>query len=69
MDYITALEQALGKEAQKNFLDMQPGDVAATFADTSRLNDWVGFAPNTSINEGVTKFVEWYRSFYCHEQA
>jgi len=68
MDYITALEQALGKEAQKNFLDMQPGDVMATASDTSRLNDWVGFAPNTSINEGITKFVEWYRSFYCHER-
>jgi len=64
MDYIAALEQALGKEAQKNFLDMQPGDVMATASDTSRLNDWVGFAPNTSINIGVTKFVEWYRSFY-----
>ena len=69
MDYITALEQALGKEAQKNFLDMQPGDVMATASDTSRLSDWVGFAPNTSINEGVTKFVEWYRTFYCHERA
>ena len=69
MGYITALEQALGKEAQKNFLDMQPGDVVATASDTSRLSDWVGFAPNTAINEGVTKFVEWYRSFYCHEQA
>ena len=68
MDYITALEQALGKEAQKNFLDMQPGDVVATASDTSRLSDWVGFAPNTAINEGVTKFVEWYRSFYCHER-
>ena len=68
MDYITALEQALGKEAQKNFLDMQPGDVMATASDTSRLNVWVGFAPNTAINEGVTKFVEWYRSFYCHER-
>ena len=66
MDYITALEQALGKEAQKNFLDMQPGDVVATASDTSRLSDWVGFAPNTSINEGITKFVEWYRSFYHH---
>jgi UDP-glucuronate 4-epimerase len=69
MDYITALEQALGKEAQKNFLDMQPGDVMATASDTSRLNDWVGFAPNTPIDKGITKFVEWYRSFYCHARA
>ena len=59
MDYITRIEKALGKEAQKNFLDMQPGDVVATESDTSRLNDWAGFAPNTPINEGVTKFVEW----------
>ena len=65
MDYIIALEQALGKEAQKNFLDMQPGDVVATASDTSRLNDWVGFAPNTPIDKGVTKFVEWYRSFFA----
>ena len=64
MDYITELEQALGKEAQKNFLDMQPGDVLATASDTSRLNDWVGFAPNTPINEGVKKFVEWYLANY-----
>ena len=64
MDYITVLEKALGKEAQKNFLDMQPGDVVATESDTSRLNDWVGFAPNTPINEGVTKFVEWYLNYY-----
>ena len=64
MDYITALEQALGKKAQKNFLDMQPGDVVATASDTSRLNDWVGFAPNTPINEGITKFVEWYLEYH-----
>ena len=64
MDYITALEKALGKEAQKNFLDMQPGDVVATDSDTSRLNDWVGFAPNTPIDKGITKFVEWFQLFY-----
>ena len=69
MDYITALEQALGKEAQKNFLDIQPGDVTATSADTSRLNDWVGFAPNTSINVGVAKFVAWYKSYYHRNPA
>ena len=69
MDYITALEQALGKEAQKNFLDMQPGDVMATASDTSRLNDWVGFVPNTPINEGVTKFVEWYLANYYRDDA
>ena len=69
MDFINGLEVTFGIPAKKEFLDMQPGDVAETFADTSRLNGWVGFAPNTSINEGVTKFVEWYRSFYCQERA
>ena len=69
VDFINGLEAAFGVQAEKEFLDMQPGDVAETFADTSRLNYWVGFVPNTSINEGVTNFVEWYRSFYCHKRA
>ena len=69
VDFINGLEVAFGVQAEKEFLDMQPGDVAETFADTSRLNYWVGFVPNTSINEGVTNFVEWYRSFYCHKRA
>jgi UDP-glucuronate 4-epimerase len=69
LDYITALEQALGIEAQKNFLEMQPGDVVATGSDTQRLDDWVGFKPDTSVQAGVEKFVEWYRSHYHREQA
>ena len=64
MDYISALEQALGIEAEKNFMDMQPGDVLMTSADTSRLREWVGFKPNTPVNEGVTKFVDWYIQNY-----
>jgi UDP-glucuronate 4-epimerase len=61
MDYITALEVALGKTAQKNFLPMQPGDVPATAANTDELNAWVGFKPDTPVVEGVAKFVEWYQ--------
>ena len=64
MDYIGALEQALGIEAIKEFLPMQLGDVPATSADTHELGAWVGFQPNTPVNDGVTKFVEWYRDFY-----
>ena len=64
MDYIGALEQALGIEAIKEFLPMQPGDVPATSADTRELGAWVGFQPNTPVADGVTSFVEWYRSFY-----
>ncbi len=64
MDYITALETALGKEAIKTFLPMQPGDVPATSADTTRLGAWVGFRPDTPVSEGVGNFVDWYLSFY-----
>jgi len=64
MAYIESVEQALGIRAQKRFLPMQPGDVPATAADTSALEAWVGFKPNTSVREGVTRFVAWYREFY-----
>ena len=64
MVYIEALELALGKTAEKHFLPMQPGDVPATAADTSALESWVGFKPNTSVHEGVGRFVAWYREFY-----
>ena len=64
MEYITALESALGITAIKNYLEMQPGDVPATSAETSELNDWVGFKPNTPVKDGVAKFVAWYRDFY-----
>ena len=69
MDYITALEEALGRKAEKNFLEMQPGDVIATSSDTQRLDDWVGFKPDTPIGVGVAKFVEWYVAEYNREQA
>ncbi len=64
MDYIGALEQALGKVAQKNFLPLQPGDVLATRADTDALDQWVGFRPDTPLKRGVTDFVNWYRAYY-----
>jgi UDP-glucuronate 4-epimerase len=64
MDYIQALENALGVTAQKNYLPMQPGDVPATAANTDELNSWVGFKPNTPVQQGVAQFVDWYRSYY-----
>ena len=67
MDFICALETALYKEAVKEFLPMQPGDVKATFADTSALESWIGFKPSALLQEGVNKFVKWYLSFYKHE--
>lgn len=64
MDYIEALESALGRIAQKNYLPMQPGDVPATAANTDELNAWVGFKPNTPVKVGVARFVDWYRDYY-----
>ncbi len=64
MDFIDALEQAIGKTAEKIYLPMQDGDVPATYADTRLLDDWVGFAPATPIQTGVDRFVAWYRDYY-----
>lgn len=64
MRYIEALEKALGMEAKKNLLPMQPGDVPETSADTQALFDAIGFRPHTSVGEGVQRFVNWYRDFY-----
>ncbi|AGE18515.1 NAD-dependent epimerase [Serratia marcescens] len=64
MEYITALEQALGLTARKNMLPMQPGDVMDTSADTAELYRDIGFKPETSVEEGVKRFVDWYKAFY-----
>ncbi len=64
MDYIRAIESALGKKAKLELLPMQPGDVRATEADTSALQAATGFAPATPVEEGVRRFVEWYRGYY-----
>ena len=64
MAYIEALEKALGIEAQKNMMPMQPGDVLETSADTQALFDVIGFKPQTGVEEGIKRFVEWYRAFY-----
>tara|TARA_Y100001933_G_C18990535_1_gene560352 strand:- start:462 stop:1484 length:1023 start_codon:yes stop_codon:yes gene_type:complete len=64
MEFIKAIEDKLGIKAQKEFLEMQPGDVSSTYADTSSLEDWTGFKPNTSIKKGISEFVDWYKSFY-----
>jgi UDP-glucuronate 4-epimerase len=64
MNYIDAVEDALGITVTKDFLPMQPGDVPATAADTSALETWTGFKPNTAVKDGVARFVSWYREFY-----
>jgi UDP-glucuronate 4-epimerase len=62
--FIEVIEDALGKTAQKEFLDLQPGDVPATYADIDDLRRDTGFKPSTSIEKGVRRFIDWYRDFY-----
>lgn len=64
MDMISTLERLLGREAEKEFLPMQPGDVRATYADVDALSDAVAFRPATPLETGIAQFVEWYREFY-----
>lgn len=64
MDFINALEKALGVEAKKNMLPMQPGDVYITYADTDDLFHATQYKPQVDVETGVTRFVDWYREFY-----
>ncbi|WP_169999855.1 NAD-dependent epimerase [Campylobacter sp. RM9328] len=64
MDYIKAVEIRIGREIEKNFMPLQAGDVPATFADVSDLVEDFDYKPNTSVNDGVARFVEWYSEFY-----
>ncbi len=64
LDFIQALEEAIGKKAEKNLLPMQPGDVPDTYADVSDLIAEFDYKPNTPIKEGVNAFVAWYKAYY-----
>jgi UDP-glucuronate 4-epimerase len=64
LDVIGVFERKLGRTAEKRLLPMQPGDVVATFADISALTELTGFTPETGIEEGVSRFIDWYREFY-----
>jgi UDP-glucuronate 4-epimerase len=64
LDFIETLENALGKKAEKNFMDMQNGDVISTYADVSGLIDDFGYKPDTSLDIGIGRFVKWYKEFY-----
>ena len=64
LDFVEALEDATGKTAIRNYLDMQPGDVSGTWADTTLLRNLTGYQPATDIGDGVQQFVDWYRDYY-----
>ena len=64
MRYIEAVESSLGIKGQYNMMDIQPGDVPATHADTTSLQEYIGFKPSTSVEDGVEQFVSWYKQYY-----
>ena len=64
LDFVACLERALGRNAEKRLLPLQDGDVPETYADTDALAQWVGFVPQTSIEQGIGRFVAWYRDYY-----
>jgi UDP-glucuronate 4-epimerase len=64
MEFIAAIEAATGMPAKCNMMPMQPGDVPATWADATLLNKLTGYAPKTTVSEGISRFVAWYRSYY-----
>ena len=64
MRYIEVLEQCIGRKAEKNFLPMQNGDVPATYANVDDLVKEINFKPATSIEDGIERFVNWYREYY-----
>ena len=64
LDFIEELESALGKNAKKNFIGMQEGDIHKTYSNIDLLKELTGFTPNTSLRQGVSEFVKWYRSYY-----
>ena len=64
MDYINAIEDALGMKAIKEFLPMQPGDVKTTASNCDLLEKWINNKPNTDIKKGIKNFIIWYKDFY-----
>jgi UDP-glucuronate 4-epimerase len=64
MEFINTLEEKIGKEAEKIYMEMQPGDVLRTYADTSDLEKEINFKPSTKLADGLEKFVEWYKEYY-----
>ncbi len=67
LEFIKIIESALGRKAQKEFLDIQPGDVVATYADVDDLMKAVGFKPATPLKEGISRFIAWYKDYYGTE--
>ena len=64
LDFVEAIENELGKKAIRNYMDMQPGDAPATWADASLLKELTGFSAQTKLDDGIRNFVSWFREYY-----
>lgn len=64
MDFVTNIEEAIGKKAEINFMPLQPGDVPKTYANVESLFNYVNFKPATPIKQGIANFISWYREYY-----
>ena len=64
MEFIATIEKALDKKAKKEFLDLQPGDVIATYANIDDLKKDFGFSPKTSVETGIKRFIAWFKDYY-----
>ena len=64
LEFISEIERCVGRQAVRNYMEMQPGDVPATCADTRLLEDLTGFRPSTDVATGVANFVRWFREYY-----
>ncbi|MBW2055260.1 MAG: hypothetical protein JRI29_06130 [Deltaproteobacteria bacterium] len=67
MEFISIIEKVLGCDAKKEFLDLQPGDVIATYADIDDLIKDVNFRPSTPIETGIRRFITWFKEYYGYE--
>jgi UDP-glucuronate 4-epimerase len=68
MDFITAIENKLGRTIEKNMMPLQAGDVPATYADVTDLVEELGYKPATPVQEGINKFIEWYLEFFNYDK-
>ena len=64
LTYISCIEKELGREAQKNLLPLQPGDVPDTYASVASLQEWADYTPQVTVEEGVSRFIKWYLEYY-----
>ena len=64
LEFIEIMEKCIGIKAKINFSEIQPGDVIKTYANTTKLSNWINYSPTTSVEEGIKKFIQWYKNYF-----